>query len=487
MSGPTFEPVIGVEIHAQLATQSKMFCGCNADYADSEPNSHVCAICAGMPGALPSVNRSAVLFGVMTSLALGCQVAETSKFDRKNYSYPDLPKGYQISQYDLPLGVDGIVQYEVEGVIHTCRITRVHLEEDTGKLLHEGEANGLTFVDYNRSGVPLMEIVSEPDIPSAEAAREYFSGVRSILMYLGVNDGNLQQGSMRADLNVSLRRPGHGLPATKVEIKNLNSFRAVERAIAFEIERQRGLLERGLAVPQETRGWSETQEMTLAQRSKEQAHDYRYFPEPDLPPLRVTEEMVSQARAIMPELPLKRRDRLVEQYQLPVSMATVIVDNRALADYFEAVSAASVVVSSTDVGNWVTNDLLRLVKESGAQFDPERVPATTLARLLTLIAHSKLSGKAAKQVLETVFLDGDDVDEIIDRRNLRMVTDRTCIRDWVKSILDRNPEQVESYRKGKIAVKQALVGQVMGLSRGKADPLLVQEEMAAALAQEMNE
>ena len=487
MSDSAFEPVIGVEIHAQLATQSKMFCGCNADYADSEPNSHVCAICAGMPGALPSVNRRAVLFGVMTSLALGCQVADTSKFDRKNYSYPDLPKGYQISQYDLPLGLHGMVQYEVEGAIHECRITRVHLEEDTGKLLHEGETGGLTFVDYNRSGVPLMEIVSEPDIPSAAGAREYFAAVRHILMYLGVNDGNLQQGSMRADLNVSLRRAGEGLSASKVEIKNLNSFRAVERAIEFEIERQRSLVEQGLPVPQETRGWSETQEMTLAQRSKEQAHDYRYFPEPDLPPLRVTEEMLIQARAVMPELPLRRRDRLVAQYQLPTSIATVIVDNQTLADYYEAVSRASPEVSATDVGNWVTNDLLRLVKESGTQFDSKRVPAPALARLLTLIAHGELSGKAAKQVLEIVFVDGGDVDEIINGRNLSMVTDRESIRDWVKTILDRSPGQAESYRKGKVAVKQALVGQVIGLSHGRADPLLVQEEMAAALAEVMDE
>lgn len=476
-------PVIGLEVHAQLLTASKMFCGCSAEYVDAAANSHVCPVCIGFPGALPTVNSRAIDMTIAIAGALHCDVAETSTFDRKHYSYPDIPKGYQISQYERPLGQRGYVEYRAEGKLLRCGIVRVHMEEDTGKSLHL-PVDGMesTLVDYNRSGVPLVEIVTEPDIPSPEAAREFFAALRQILVYLGVNDGNLQEGSMRADLNVSLRNPDGSL-GTKVEIKNLNSFRAVQRALEYEIERQRGIVEAGGEIEQETRGWSEREEVTVGQRSKEFAHDYRYFPEPDLPPLVLTRERVSTVLSSLPELPAARWARLVDQYSLPVAMAGVLVTERTLADYFEA-SVAFRPGSSVALANWITGELLRLVNETGGSPDEIRVAPEALARLVELVEAGAVSSSGAKTAFDQMFRSGEAADEVVGRLDLAQVSDTAMLEGLVAAVVESNSQLVEAYRRGKTSVLQALIGKVMGASNGKANPVVVRELLEQALREE---
>lgn len=480
-SAPDLTPVIGLEVHAQVLTDSKMFCGCSASYAGAAPNSHVCAVCGGIPGALPVINRKAVESTIASALALRCTISPESRFDRKNYPYPDLPKGYQITQYDRPIGTAGLLEFEVDGTVERCRIRRVHLEEDTGKTIHTVEHDvQSSLVDYNRSGVPLMEIVSEPELASPASAREYFSSLRRILMYLGVNDGNLQEGSMRADVNVSLRGAA-GAEGTKVEIKNLNSFRSVERALEYEIARQRALLREGGSVAQETRGWSERDEVTVPQRSKEFAHDYRYFPEPDLPPLGFAADYISRLKAFVPEMPAQRRSRLVRQYGLTHDVAEVLVAERPLADLFEKTAALAPGVPSGAVASWVTGELLRLVRETRTPLADIHQRAHPLSLLLGMIQSRAISGSAAKDVFEVVFVTGEDPNEVARRMDLMQISDSAELEAVVAQVLADNRRMVDDYRNGKARALDALVGRVMAATRGKADPSGVKEIMLSRL------
>jgi aspartyl-tRNA(Asn)/glutamyl-tRNA(Gln) amidotransferase subunit B len=428
-----------------------------------------------LPGSLPVINRRAVEYTMMTALALNCSIPELSKFDRKNYSYPDLPKGYQISQYDLPIGRLGWIEYRLGDRLLRCGITRVHLEEDTGKLLHTTvDGRDVSLVDYNRSGVPLMEIVSEPDLESPEAAREYFSTLRQILMYLGVNDGNLQEGSMRADVNVSLQRVD-GLSGTKVEIKNLNSFRAVQRALEYELQRQAEVLSSGATLVQETRGWVEDQGITVSQRTKEYAHDYRYFPEPDLPPLVCSREIVETLRAGLPEMPAERAARLERECGLSAYTADVLTGEKAMADFFEAALRSAAGVPAVTVANWVTGDLSRLLNDSGQSIDSMPLTPQSLGKLLSMVESRAISGAAAKQVLEVMFRTGEEPEIIVQREDLGQIADPAALEELVNHVLAANPRLVETYRRGKTNVLQALIGQTMKASKGKANPPAVRE------------
>jgi aspartyl-tRNA(Asn)/glutamyl-tRNA(Gln) amidotransferase subunit B len=470
-----WEAVIGLEVHAQVSTASKMFCGCSAHYAGSPPNSRVCPVCLGLPGSLPVVNARAVRGALRTALALKCRVPKLSRFDRKNYSYPDLPKGYQISQFDMPLGLAGHLEFRVGAELRHCGITRVHLEEDTGKTFHKViEGREVSLIDYNRSGVPLMEIVGEPHLRSGEAAREYFATLRQILMYLGVNDGNLQEGSMRADVNVSVRDVD-GKLGTKVEIKNLNSFRAVRRSIDYELARQRALLADGETIWQETRGWSESDEITVGQRNKEYAHDYRYFPEPDLPPLHIAASLMREERSLLPELPLARSRRLVAQFGLPQDTADVLTLELDMADFFEdAVHSAGSLLAG-QVANWLTGDVMRLLNESGVELGQSKLRAPELGKLVRLLHVGTISGAAGKTVLEGMFETGEEPGTIVERLELGQIKDEDTLISLVEQVIGSNPELVELYRRGKVNVLQALVGKTIQSSKGRATPIRVRQ------------
>ncbi len=474
------EPVIGLEVHAQLLTDSKMFCGCSTRYSGAPPNTHCCAVCAGMPGALPVLNARALDFGIRSALALNCTIATTSRFDRKNYSYPDVPKGYQISQFEEPIGRRGRLDFSSDGQPVSWGITRLHLEEDTGKTTHTSVAGrDVSLVDYNRSGIPLMEIVTEPETHAPAEAREFFAALRQILMYLEVNDGNLQEGSMRADVNISLRQPGGEL-GPKVEIKNLNSFRAVQRALEYEIDRQNRVLAEGGTIYQETRGWDERGERTVPQRTKEYAHDYRYFPEPDLPPLTISESQVESFRASLPELPLARSIRFVQAYGLTPYQAHVLTLERATADYFERAVAVAV-ASPAGLANWITGDLARLTHESGAGLQSIPVAAEHVARLVGMVEQSEITGSAGKQVLEAMFTTGERPEAVVDRLDLRQMGDASTLEVLATEVLAENPKLVETYRSGKHNAIQAMVGKAMAKSKGKANPQKVREILEVKL------
>lgn len=476
-----FEPVIGLEVHAQLLTASKMYCSCSAAYADSPPNRHVCAVCAGMPGALPVINARAVEFTLRVALALGCRIDPSSKFDRKNYPYPDLPKGYQISQYDMPIGQDGALEFRSGNKTRRCGIIRVHLEEDTGKTTHTSvDGREVSLVDYNRSGVPLLEIVSRPELHSAEDAREYFAALRQLLMYIHVCDGNLQEGSMRADVNVSIHRPGEPL-GTKVEIKNLNSFRAVQRALEFEVYRQSELLAQGEQVVHETRGWSEERQVTLGQRSKEMAHDYRYFPEPDLPYLTFAPEQLAAVHAALPELPAARRERFQAQYGLSPATASVLTAEQPIAEYLEDTLRAGTGLAPAGVANWISGEVLRLLKDTNTPPDAIPVSADDLAALLRMVHGRDVSNTAAKAVLEDMFGSGEPPRAVVSRLGLERIGDAGLTEELVDRALAENPSKVEQYRAGKLQVMQSLFGDVMKLSRGKADPVQVRDALQRRL------
>lgn len=478
-----FEPVIGLEVHAQLLTRSKMFCGCDARYADAPPNTHVCAICSGMPGSLPAINRHAVEEAIGAALALHCNVALFTKFDRKNYPYPDIPKGYQISQYDAPLGAGGWLDYRLNGVTERCGMVRVHLEEDTGKSIHTSiDGRSVSLVDYNRSGIALLEIVSEPELQSPEAAREYFSTLRQILMYLGVCDGKMQEGSLRADVNVSLREPG-GPFGTKVEIKNLNSFRSVEHALRYEIERQRGVLASGGVLEQETRGWSERTEETVSQRTKEYAHDYRYFPEPDLPPLTFSIEVLDGIRAHLPELPLARAQRLEADYGLGAEVADVITLEQALADVYEDAVKSAPVASPRVVANWVTGDFLRLLNDRALAARQSPIHGSKIGELVSLVEDGTISGASAKRVLEQMIESGESPILIVERENLAQISDKAALEQLADQVLAENADLVRTYRSGKTKVFQALVGKAMAASNQRANPVSLRAIMERKLAQ----
>ncbi|HPH98079.1 MAG TPA: Asp-tRNA(Asn)/Glu-tRNA(Gln) amidotransferase subunit GatB [Anaerolineaceae bacterium] len=478
-----FEPVIGLEVHAEMQTQSKMFCSCPVlDATTAQANTAVCPVCAGMPGVLPVVNQRAVDYAIRVALALGCTIAPTSIFARKNYFYPDLPKGYQISQYEEPLAQHGllpIITSEGEGVI---RVRRVHLEEDTGKLTHvTGEGGSYSLVDLNRAGVPLLEIVSEPDMHTIEAVRAYAEGLRAILRYLGVNSGDMEKGVIRFEANISLRPRGSQTLGTRVEIKNLNSFRALERSVAYQIERQAETLRRGETVALETVGWNEAEGVTFIQRSKEEAHDYRYFPEPDLPPLVVDEAWVEKARALLPELPQAILRRFQQQYQLSAYDAGLLTAERDLAVYFEAVLAAAPGVSPKQAANWVLGDLFALMNSLGRDISSPPLSPDALAGLLQALSAGQINNSTAKTVLTEMAASGKSARQIIDERGLTQISDASFVSDLVQRVLAENAGEVERYRAGKESLGQWFFGQVMRQAQGKANPQVVREELQRQL------
>jgi aspartyl-tRNA(Asn)/glutamyl-tRNA(Gln) amidotransferase subunit B len=484
-----YETVIGLEVHVQLKTRSKMFCGCPADYQYAPANSRVCPVCLGLPGSLPVVNRKAVEYTIMTGLALGCHIPDSSKFDRKNYPYPDLMKGYQISQYDLPLAEGGALEIEVDGTIKKIGVTRVHLEEDAAKLLHHPDGPGEPFslVDVNRAGSPLMEVVSEPDMRSPEEARAYLVTLHSIMQYLGVSAANMQDGNFRCDANVSIRPEGSQEFGTRTEIKNMNSFRSVYLALNHEVDRQRRVLEDGGRVIQETRGWVEERSVTVSQRSKEHAHDYRYFPDPDLPPLVIERKWVEEMRQALPELAAERKARFVEKYGLPLYDADLLTGTRPMADYFEDTVALHPEpdqppgVYAKTVSNWIRGDLSRLMNLENLAISDVKVRPENLAELLSLVDSGTLSGTMAKTVLEEAFATGEEPGRIVKAKGLSQIDDTSVVDAAVAQALTENPKAVTDYLGGKDTASKFLVGQVMKLTRGQAKPDLVLELVQAAL------
>jgi aspartyl-tRNA(Asn)/glutamyl-tRNA(Gln) amidotransferase subunit B len=482
-----YEPTIGIETHAQLLTKSKMFCRCatlsslqqeDPSQAAVAPNSLVCPVCLGMPGALPVINRKAVEQVIMAGLALNCQIPEISRFDRKNYNYPDLVKGYQISQLHLPLCRDGWVDIEVDGNAKRIGIHDVHLEEDTGKLMH---VRGYSLIDYNRSGIPLMEIVTEPDLTSVVQAREYVLKLRRIMRYLGVSSGNMEEGAMRFEANISLHPVGTAMKGKRVEVKNLNSFKALLRSLEYEIGRQSEVLHRGGTVARETRGWNETDGVTFSQRRKEMADDYRYFPEPDLPPLVITRDWVEQIRAGMPESPDARYRRIMDEYQLPSYDARLLTDERAVADYFEEAAAegCSKNLSPKTIGNWITGELFRLLHARNADISASPVSPQRLVELIALVETGVVTGSAGKRVLEMMFDSGRTARDIVNQEGLAQISDAEQLRPVIEQVIGAHTDVVSQYRAGKETVLRFLVGQVMKATRGKANP-----ELATSLLQE---
>ncbi len=467
-----YEPVIGLEVHCQLLTVSKIFCGCSTRFG-SPPNTNVCPVCLGMPGVLPVLNRRAVDFALRAARALDCEIRPQSIFARKNYFYPDLPKGYQISMYDRPLAVGGHLDLRVGGVDRRIGITRLHMEEDAGKLLHEGfpDSDRNSRVDYNRSGVPLIEIVSEPDLRSPEEAHAYYSELRSVLVCIGVSDGNMEEGSLRCDANVSLRPRGQPGLGTKTELKNLNSFRFVQRALEFEIRRQADLLVRGQPVVQETRLYDPDEDRTYPMRSKEEAHDYRYFPEPDLLPLLVDREWIDSVGKDLPELPAVRRRRLMKDYGLPEQDALLLTSDPALGDYFEATARAA--GNAKAAANWVMTEILRKVKERKIDVAAVPLDPTRLADLVRLVDGGTISGKIAKEVFEAIYDTGRDAAEVVRERGWAQVSDEGAIRQAIEAVITASPEQYARYRGGKAALFGYFVGQVLKATGGKANPGLV--------------
>jgi len=488
-----YETIIGLEVHVQLLTRSKMFCCCSADYASAPPNTHVCPVCLGMPGVLPTINKRAIEFAIMTALALNCSIPENTRFDRKNYPYPDLMKGYQISQYDNPLSRNGWLTIEVDGKSKRIGITRVHQEEDVAKLVHRTDSTGETYslVDVNRAGVPLMEVVSEPDIRSPEEAREYLMKLRSILQYLGVSTGNMEEGSFRCDANVSIRPAGTTKFMPKVEVKNMNSFKAVYRALGYEVERQKKLAEEGGRLVQETRGWVEEKGGTVSQRSKEEAHDYRYFPEPDLPPLELSRKFVDEIKSRLPELPDARRDRFVSQYNLSRYDANLLTDSRAMADYFEAClkllpAGAGAEKKAKTVANWLLGEFTRLLNATNIEINEAKVKPQHLVEMLDLIDKGTLSTKMAKEVFEDMFHSGKSASQVVRERGLVQVSDEHRLVKVINEVIElpENKQAVADFKQGKETALKFLVGQVMKATRGQANPQMVNELLRRMLAKD---
>jgi aspartyl-tRNA(Asn)/glutamyl-tRNA(Gln) amidotransferase subunit B len=480
-----YEIVIGLEVHAQLLTNSKMFCSCSTDYANSAPNTHVCPVCMGMPGVMPVINRQAVAYTIMTALALNCEIPEYSKFDRKNYPYPDLMKGYQISQYDIPLSRNGYLTIEHDSQTKKIGITRVHLEEDTARLLHH---DGYSLVDVNRAGTPLMEIVGEPDMREPREARLYMEKLREILVYLGVSSGRMEEGSLRCDANISVRPRGQQEFGVKVEIKNMNSFRSVERALEYEAQRQIALLAEGGTIVQETRGWVETKGITVSQRSKEYAHDYRYFPEPDLPPLLISRTWVAELRAQLPELPDARRARYVADYGISAQDANVMTEEKALGDYFEQVMAVSRAsdrqARAKAASNWLLSEVVRLLKANAVPIQSNPLTPTALANLLDLLDKERITGKQAKEVLDEAFVSGELPEVIVEKKGIKPpISDQGELERIIEGVIQNNPKVVKDYQDGKTNALQWLVGQVMKATRGQAKADSVQKLLRSKLSE----
>ncbi len=485
-----YETIIGLEVHAQLLTKSKMFCRCSADYASAPPNTHVCPVCLGMPGVLPTINQQAVEYTVMTALALNCTISDYTKFDRKNYPYPDLMKGYQISQYDAPFGHHGWLTIEVNGEKRQIGITRVHLEEDVAKLVHRTSVNGESYslVDVNRSGVPLMEIVGEPDLRSPEEARQYLMKLRSIVQYLGVSTGNMEEGSFRCDANISIR-PENSLDSlAKVEVKNMNSFKAVYRALDYEAKRQRKLAGEGKKLTQETRGWVEDRGITVAQRSKEYAHDYRYFPEPDLAPLVLKPEWVEEIRSKLPELPEARRERFIAEYNLPLYDANLLTSSKLMADYFEDClkEYKAKPLPAKEISNWLLGEVSRIMNANNIEIDKfrESISPEWLVELLVLASQGDVSTATAKSVLEEMFATRKRAADIIDQQGLSQISDSRQLEETVASVINSNAQAVADYKAGKKESLKFLVGQVMRATKGRANPGLANQLLERKLEEE---
>jgi aspartyl-tRNA(Asn)/glutamyl-tRNA(Gln) amidotransferase subunit B len=475
-----YEAIIGLEVHAEMQTKSKMFCSCEVvDNTTADPNVAVCPVCAGMPGMLPVVNRSAVAYGIRVALALGCAINPRSIFARKNYFYPDLPKGYQISQYEEPLARNGRLTIQTSAGTRTIRVRRVHLEEDTGKLTH---VEGASLIDLNRAGVPLLEIVSEPDIRSAEEAHAYGEALRTILRYLGVNSGDMQKGVIRFEANVSVRPVGSQEFRTRTEIKNLNSFRALRGSVEYEIERQRALHDKGKPVVQQTMGWDDTKGQTYTQRIKEQEDDYRYFPDPDLPPLVVDDAWVEEIRAGLPELPAAKLARFQEAYGLNEYDTNVLVADQDIANYFEQAVIAAKNIPAKTVGNWITGEIFGWMNQSGETIQNIRVPSEALSDLLNQIQKGEINQTTGKAVLVEMLQSGSSARQIIESKGLRQVSDSDQIAQMVQDVLDENPQQVAEYLSGKEGLINWLFGQVMRAAKGKANPQVVREALSKQLA-----
>lgn len=481
----SYKPTIGLEIHAQLKTKTKMFCDSLNDPTEQHPNVNVCSICMGHPGTLPTINKKAVEAVIKTGLALHTRIASFSKFDRKNYFYPDIPKGYQISQYDLPLCAEGFLDIGSKKI----RIRRIHLEEDTGRLLHNsGEST--TFVDFNRAGVPLMELVTEPDIVSGNEASKFAQELQLIFRYLGVSDADMEKGQMRVEVNISMNM------GTKVELKNINSFRAVERAIDYEIERQSELLEKGEKVKQETRGWNDSRQCTVSQRSKEEAHDYRYFPEPDLPPLTFVPEEIEEMRALLPELPQNRRERFVKEYGLPNQDVEVLVMNKDLGEYYEQTVSEFLEWMKEEgmhegekalqkiyklAANYVITDLQSMLLVKETPFEELKISPENFAEYIKMLYKGEITSRVAKDILEEMFLNGDDPTHIVDRKGLKQVNNEDEIEEIARQIIKDNEKAVLDYKSGKIEVLKYMVGKIMGQTNGKVNPQVAESVLKKLL------
>lgn len=478
-----YESVIGLEVHAQLRTRSKIFCGCSTSFG-AEPNSHTCPVCLGMPGVLPVLNKQVVEFALRLALATNCEVAPKSVFARKNYFYPDLPKGYQISQYELPLAVGGYLEVPLEqGGTKRIGITRIHMEEDAGKLIHD-ERRALSYVDFNRTGVPLLEIVSEPDIRSAQEAVAYLKELREILVYLEICDGNMEEGSFRCDANVSVRPLGQREFGTRTELKNMNSFRNVQKAISYEIERQIGILRGGGRIVQETRLWDEQRQITYSMRGKEEAHDYRYFPDPDLVPLCIDSHWLQRVRSELPELPAAKRARFISQYGLRPYDAELLTSSRALADYFEA--CVALYPDARQVTNWISGELLAILNREGLAIQDCPIRPEHLAGMLSLLEQGRISRRIAQNLFQEMYHSGAPPEKIVREKSWATLSDVESLRELVDRILQENPKEVEAFRAGKTKLLGFFMGQIMRLSQGRADPELAQRILEEKLSSGSN-
>ncbi len=473
-----FETVIGLEVHAQLLTDTKIFCGCSTKFGGA-PNSHTCPVCLGMPGVLPVLNKKVVEFAMKMSLATNCIINKSCSFARKNYFYPDLPKGYQISQYAYPLSEHGYILLDMEGVQKKIGLTRIHMEEDAGKLMHD-EHNPVSYVDLNRAGVPLIEIVSEPDMRSPAEAVEYLKRLHEILVYLEICDGNMEEGSFRCDANVSIRPKGQKEFGTRAELKNMNSFRNVQRALEYEIKRQQYLVENGEKVVQETRLWDDAAGVSISMRSKEEAHDYRYFPDPDLVPIMVDDPWVEKIRQELPELPTAKRQRFIKDYQIPEYDAGVLTADKALAEYYEEV--VKLCDKPKQASNWVMGDLLRFLNEDKLDIRKCPITAKSLADMIKLIEEGTISGKMAKEILPAMYKTGKPPQSIIEEKGMVQITNEGALAGTITSIIEANPAQLADYRGGKEKLFGFFVGQVMKSTQGKANPQMVNDLLKKMLA-----
>ena len=464
-----YEVVIGLEVHAELSTKTKIYCGCSTEFG-SAPNTHCCPVCTGMPGALPVLNEKVVEYAVRAGLATNCEIARESKQDRKNYFYPDTPRAYQISQFDLPLCAHGHVDIVADGKEKTIGITRIHIEDDAGKLVHDNYTGG-TLVDLNRAGVPLIEIVSEPDMRSAEEAVAYVEKLKGILEYIGVSDCKMQEGSLRADVNLSLRPVGQEKFGTRTETKNLNSFRAIARSIEFEIQRQKEILESGGTVYQETRRWDDEAGEGYAMRAKEEANDYRYFPEPDLMPIRLSEEYINSIKNTLPELPESRKRRYIAELGLPEYDAGIITSSKSLSDFFEVATKGC--GNAKAVSNWIMTDIIRIAREKGIEYDELPFTPEQFAKLITLIDKGTISGSIAKKVFEEMSENGKEPEKIVEEKGLVQISDESTIKEVVDKIIAANPQSVEDYKNGKDRALGFLVGQCMKEMKGKGNPQIL--------------